>query len=210
MLNLSVGDEIMKQYRKTISDNCEIYESRVRLAILSIGCILLSLGGLFMFGATLGVCLGLLGTMKSGDFPYLVFAMLMGVAAVVLFGSGSFQMVRRLLGASAPVVFLAEDGFTDVRVSATRIPWQAILSVKDPRGGKGSRGFVVEIEPKFAAKLALSFASRVVQLGNRLFGFKGVWVVTFTLKGVSAGTLFDAMRDRINRVSVASMVRVER
>jgi hypothetical protein len=190
---------MMVPSRAPLDDNARIiYESRVLLGLLSVGCIILALAGLLMFGVTIGLFLGLLGPMKPGDVPYIAFGMLLAVAGVVLFGVGSCQMVQRLFGATEPIVFLADDGFKDIRVCAEWIPWPRILSVKDPRGGSGLRGFSVEIDPEFAAHLALSFMSRLTLLGNRLFGDNGVWIMTFTLKGVSGSELLKAMRARLN------------
>jgi hypothetical protein len=174
-----------------------IYESRLLLGFLSVGCIVLAFGSLLMSGAAIGLFLGLLGPMKAGDIPYIAFAMLLGIAGVALFGMGSCQMVQRLFGASEPIVFLTDDGFKDIRVSSAWIPWPKILSVKDPRGGSGSRGLSVEMDPEFATHLTISPMSRLTLFGNRLFGDKGVWIVTFTLKGVSGRELFKAMRARL-------------
>jgi hypothetical protein len=189
-----------------LNDNTKIiYESRALLGLLSFGGIVLAFGGLLMFGATIGLFLGLLGPMKPADAPYIAFGMLLAIAGVVLFGVGSCQMVQRLFGAPEPVVFLADDGFKDIRVSTEWIPWPKILSVKDPRGGNGSRGFSVEIDPEFATPLAMSLMSRLTLLGSRLFGDRGVWIMTATLKGVSGRELFDEMRGRLDPSTTASV-----
>src|ERR1700744_5962693 len=120
-----------------VKDCIEICESRIRLGFASICATTGSLGGLVMLASILGASLGLLGRPPtSSDFPVLVIGMLLGVAGFVLFGSDSVQMVQRLLGAPTPVVFVARDGFKDLRISTQWIPWSAILSLKDPRGGK--------------------------------------------------------------------------
>jgi hypothetical protein len=181
----------------------EVYESRIRLGLMSVAVIALFLGGVLMVGSTFGLLIGLLGPMRSGDFPFVVIAMLLGLGGIVLSGSVGVQMLSRLFGAPTPVVFVTGDGFKDLRISTQWIPWSAISSLRDPYGGKGSRGFLIAVEPGYAAKLKLSFVSRFVQLGNRLLGYNGLWVVTVTLRRLPAGTLLETIRERMNRNSAA-------
>jgi hypothetical protein len=184
-------------------ERLEVYESRILLGLWSVGFIVLFLGGVLMVGSTLGLLLGLLGPTRSGDFPFVVGAMLLGLVGIVLCGSASVQMARRLFSAPTPVVFVAGDGFKDIRISAEWIPWSTISSLTDPYGGKGSRGFLIAVKPGYAPKLRLSFVSRFTQLGNRLLGHNGLWVVTVTLRKLPAGTLFETIRQRMNRGSAA-------
>lgn len=186
-------------------DNLEICESRIRLVLFSIGAIVLFLGALGMFGSTLGAFLGLFGRpLIPHDYPAMIIAMLLGAAGVVLFGLTSVQAAPRMFRSSMPVVLISGNGFKDVRISNEWIPWPAILSVKDPRSCKGERGFFVEVDPEFRAKLHLSFTSCFVRWGNRLFGYKGLWVVTQTLRALPAGTLFDVMRSRLAGASASA------
>src|ERR1700744_6699652 len=70
--------DMMVPSRAPLDDNAKIiYESRVLLGLLSVGCIILALAGLLMFGVTIGLFLGLLGPMKPGDVPYIAFGMLL-------------------------------------------------------------------------------------------------------------------------------------
>jgi len=176
----------------------------MRLGFFSVAAVVMFLTAVLMLGSTLGVGFGLLaGPLPSRDFPVVVVAILLAAAGVVLFGSTSVQMAQRLFGSSAPVVFMTENGFKDLRISSEWIPWQAILSVRDPRRGKGGRGFYIEVDRRFAAKLPLSFTSRFLQAASRPFGYNGLWVITVTLKASPDGTLFDTMRKRVEPPSAA-------
>src|ERR1700722_16745311 len=100
------------------TERLEVCESRIRLGLMSVGVMALVLGGVFMVEFTLGLLLGFLGPMRSGDFPFAIIAMLSGLGGTVLFGSAGVQMARRLFGAPTPVVFVTSDGFKDLRISA--------------------------------------------------------------------------------------------
>lgn len=181
--------------------NCvEISESRIRLAFLLIGVVVLVLGSLLIVTLCTGAYLGLFGSAPGtpGDLPWLMGGDLIGTLGIVFFGAIGIQIARRLCEVFGAVVILSADGFKDRRISPQLIPWAAILSVSDPWGGHGGRGFFVEVDPKFAATIQVSRASRLVATGNRLMGYRGFWVVTGSLKSLADGTLLDKMRERLN------------
>jgi hypothetical protein len=178
------------------NDCLEIYESRVRLGFLLAGGILLTLGGLLMTGACIGLLLGFLGppptTVREFVSPILV--LLIGVVGIIIFGSATTQAAGRLFGSHHPVLFLTRDGFKDTRISREWIPLSRILSLK----GRG-KGIVLDVDPQFVRKLRLSFVTRFVITANRLFGYRGLWVVVFPLQNMSTRTLLDIMRERMEK-----------
>jgi lipoprotein NlpI len=178
------------------NDCLEIYESRVRLGFLLAGGILLTLGALLMAGACIGLLLGFLGPPPTTvrQFVSPILALLIGVAGIIMFGSAATQAAGRLFGSHHPVLFLTRDGFKDTRISSEWIPWSRILSLK----GRG-KGIVLEFDPQFVRELRLSFVTRFVSTANRLFGYRGLWVVVFPLQNMSTRTLLDIMRERMEK-----------
>jgi hypothetical protein len=179
------------------NDCLKIYESRVRLSFFLAFGVFLTLGALFMTGACLGVLLGFLGppptTARQIVSPIL--ALLIGVVGIIIFGSATIQSAGRLFGSRQPVLFLTREGFKDVRISSEWIPWSMILSAKDYRG----KGLVLDVAPHFMSRLRLSFVTQFTRTANRLFGYRGLWVVAFPLANTSTRALLEVMRDRIGR-----------
>jgi hypothetical protein len=177
------------------NDYLEIYESRVRLGFLLVGGILLTLGGLLMTGACIGLLLGFLGPAPTTarQFVSPILGLLIGVVGIIMFGSAITQAAGRLFGAHHPVLFLTRDGFKDIRISSKWIPWSTILSLKDYRG----KGLFLDVDPEFVRKLRLSFVTQFSCMANRLFGHRGLWVAAFPLENMSTRALLVIMRDRI-------------
>jgi hypothetical protein len=94
---------------------------------------LLTLGGLLMTGACIGVLLGFLGPppTTARQFVSPILALLIGVAGIIMFGFAATQAAGRLFDSRHPVLFLTRDGFKDIRISSEWIPWSTILSLKD-------------------------------------------------------------------------------
>jgi hypothetical protein len=109
--------------------------------------------------------------------------------------SATIQSAGRLFGSRQPVLFLTREGFKDIRISSEWIPWSMILSAKDYRG----KGLVLDVAPQFMSRLRLSFVTRFTGTANRLFGYRGLWVVAFPLANTSTRALLEVMRDRIGR-----------
>jgi hypothetical protein len=183
------------------NDCLEIYESRVRLGFFLAGAIFLTLGGLFMTGACIVFLLGLLGPPPTTALQFVspVLVLLMGVCNIIMFGSATIQAAARLFGSRHPVLFLTRDGFKDIRIGSEWIPWSTILSLKDFRGAGLIDGLVLDVDPQFVRKLRLGFVIRFARMGNRLFGYRGLWVDAFPLENMSTCALLGIMRDRIER-----------
>jgi len=179
------------------NDCLEIYESRVRLGFFLAGGILLTLGGLLMTGACIGVLLGFLGPppTTARQFVSPILALLIGVAGIIMFGFAATQAAGRLFDSRHPVLFLTRDGFKDIRISSEWIPWSTILSLKDYRG----KGLVLDVDPQFLTKLRLGFGNQFTSMANRLFGYRGLWIAAFPLENMSTRALLEIMRDRIER-----------
>jgi hypothetical protein len=179
------------------NDCLEIYESRVRLGFFLAGGILLTLGGLLMTGACIGVLLGFLGPppTTARQFVSPILALLIGVAGIIMFGFAATQAAGRLFDSRHPVLFLTRDGFKDIRISSEWIPWSTILSLKDYRG----KGLVLDVDPQFLTKLRLGFVTQFTSMANRLFGYRGLWIAAFPLENMSTRALLEIMRDRIER-----------
>jgi len=179
------------------NDCLEIYESRVRLGIFLAGGILLTLGGLLMTGACIGLLVGFLepAPTRVRQFVSPILALLIGVVGIIMFGSATAQAAGRLFGSRHPVLFLAPDGFKDIRISSEWIPWSGILSLKDYRG----KGLILEVDPRFVRKLRLGFATRFTSMASRLLGYRGLWVAAFPLENMSTRALLEIMRGRIER-----------
>jgi len=174
--------------------------NRVAVSVFLAIAILLTLTGLFMTGACIGVLLGVLGPPRTAlqfvaPYPLL----LLGVLNIILFGSASIQTTGRLLGKRHPALFLTRDGFKDVRISPEWIPWSTVLSLSEYRGAGIIEGLILDVDPQFVRKLRLGFVIRFARMGNRLFGYRGLWVDTFPLENMSTRALLEIMRDRIER-----------
>jgi hypothetical protein len=183
------------------NDCLEIYESRVRLGFFLVAAIFLTLGGLLMTGACIVFLLGLLGPPPTTALQFVspVLVLLMGVFNIIMFGSATIQAAGRLFGWRHPVLFLTRDGFRDIRIGSEWIPWSTILSLKDFRGTGFIEGLILDVDPRFVRKLRLGFVIRFARMGNRLFGYRGLWVDTFPLENMSTRALLEIMRDRIER-----------
>jgi hypothetical protein len=186
------------------NDHLEIYESRVRLGFFLVAAIFLALGGLFMIGACIGVLLGVLDPPRTALQTALRFVapyplLLLGILNIILFGSAGIQTTGRRLGKRHPILFLTRDGFKDVRISPEWIPWSTVLSLNEYRGVGIIEGLILDVDPQFVRKLRLGLAIRFARMGNRLFGYRGLWVDTFPLQNMSTRTLLEVMRARIER-----------
>ena len=186
------------------NDCLEIYESRGRLGLFLAGAIVITLIGLLMMGACIAVLLGVLDPPRTAvetavrylaPYPLL----LVGVLNIILFGSAGIQTTGRLLGKRHPVLFLTREGFKDIRISSEWIPWSTVLSLNDFRGAGIIEGLILDVDPQFVRKLRLGFVIRFARMGNRLFGYRGLWVDTFPLENMSTLALLEIMRDRIER-----------
>jgi hypothetical protein len=174
------------------NDCLEIYESRVWLGFFLAGGIFLTLGGLLMTGASIGILLGLLGpaSTTARRFVFPILTLPIGLVGISLFGSVTIQAVARLFSSRRPVVFLTRDGFKDIRISSEWIPWSAILSLRNYRG----KGLILDVDPQLVRKLRLGFVTRFSCIANR-----GLWVAALPLENMSARALLEIMRDRIER-----------
>jgi hypothetical protein len=181
------------------NDCLEIYESRGRLGFFLVGAIFLTLIGVFMAGACIGVFLGLLGPLTTALFVSSVLLLLLGILCIILFGSATIQTTGRLFDSRHPVLFLTRNGFKDIRISSEWIPWSTILSLNDYRGAVLIEGLILDVDPQFVRKLRLGFVIRFARMGNRLFGYRGLWVDAFPLENMSTRILLEIMRDRIER-----------
>jgi hypothetical protein len=172
----------------------EIYESRVRLGFFLVAAIFLTLIGLLITGACIGVFLGFLGPQTTALFVSSVLLLLLGVFCIIMFGSATIQATGRLFGSRHPVLFLTRDGFKDIRISSEWIPWSTILSLDDYRGAGFIEGLILDVDPQFVRKLRLGFVIRFARMGNRLFGYRGLWVDAFPLENMSTHALLEVMR----------------
>jgi hypothetical protein len=128
-----------------------------------------------------------------------VLLLLLGVFSVIMFGSATIEAASRLFGSRHPVLFLTRDGLKDIRISSEWIPWSTILSLNDYRGAGLIEGLILDVDPQFVRKLRLGLVIRFARMGNRLFGYRGLWVDTFPLENMSTPALLEIMRDRIER-----------
>jgi hypothetical protein len=186
------------------NDCLEIYESRVRLGFFLVAAIFLTLIGLLMIGACIGVLLGVLDPPRTALQTALRFVapyplLLLGVLNIILFGSASIQTTGRLLGKRHPVLSLTRYGFKDIRISSEWIPWSTVLSLNDYRGAGLIERLILDVDPQFVRKLRLGFVIRFARMANRLFGYRGLWVDAFPLENMSTRALLEIMRDRIER-----------
>jgi hypothetical protein len=93
------------------NDYLEIYESRVRLGFLLVGGILLTLGGLLMTGACIGLLLGFLGPAPTTarQFVSPILGLLIGVVGIIMFGSAITQAAGKAVR-RAPSGSLSDSG----------------------------------------------------------------------------------------------------
>ena len=87
------------------NDCLEIYELRGRLGFFLVGAIFLTLIGVFMAGACIGVFLGLLGPLTTALFVSSVLLLLLGILCIILFGLATIQTTGRLFDSRHPVLF---------------------------------------------------------------------------------------------------------
>jgi len=177
------------------NDDVAIYESRFLLGVFVAMGIVATLASIFTAGACMGYLFGVLGRPPTTtvDFVSAVFMLLMGVIGTVLFGVITVEAVRMLSRPRAPVIFLARNGFKDVRTSPDLIPWSAIRSLPNFRNSS----VLMDLDPQFAETLRLKFVPRFSKAANRLLGYPGLYVSTFPLEDMSARKLLELMRGRI-------------
>jgi hypothetical protein len=186
------------------NDCLEIYESRAWLGFFLAGQIFLTLGGLFMTEACIGIFLGVLNLLTTAQFASSVLLLLLGVFCIIMVGSGAIQAAGGLFGSRHPVLFLTGDGFKDIRICSEWIPWSTIQSLKDYRGAGLIDGLVLDVDPQFVRKLRLGFVIRFARMGNQRFGYRGLWVDAFPLENMSTRALLEVMRDRIGRGALST------
>jgi hypothetical protein len=83
---------------------------------------------------------------------------------------------------SGPVVTVGPRGIRDTRISPDWIPWSAIAGISEA-SIKGTRFFMLRIDPVFEATMPLAGMARWGKPANAALGYQGYGIAAVGLKG---------------------------
>ncbi len=99
-----------------------------------------------------------------------LFARLLGLIGLVLFGLCTLVVAWQLLSQRGPVITLSPQGFRDTRIAAETIRWSAITTVSI-LNYRYSRSVAVSVTAATEARLTFPLPFRCTRVINRAFGY---------------------------------------
>ena len=154
--------------------------------------LLLAVGALAMATLSGLIAFGLIALDDTSD--RLTVTALSGVGTL-FFSLCAAMWLWRLVVLRGPVVILAPDGFSDLRVARGVIPWEAIGAVRTWQL-QSQRFMILSLAPEIERGLALTPIARWTRGMNRRLGANGLAIASTGLK-IGHGTLLAETTARV-------------
>ncbi len=137
--------------------------SKPKLALMAFGCLLFSL-----------FC-GAMGFLSISDPDVGDFRKFALWAGALLFAVGCGLSAWRLVNENGDVVTMTDASLTDTRVAREPIPWLAVRRI-GTYTIRRQKGITLALDPKFEARLNLTWIARWSRGGNTALGVDGLCV----------------------------------
>lgn len=165
----------------------EIKGSRVTLALLVLGGLVMTAGSIWVLTLSQG----------SGATVRSVKAMMAGYVGAPFFGLCTLVALYRLLTAGRTVVTVTSTGITDTRVAAGEIPWAAVDRV-GTWVYRGQKVVVLKVPAAVEDGLGLTRIARMTRRANASLGADGLCITAQGLKTSFQG-LYDTIAARVEQ-----------
>ena len=100
---------------------------------------------------------------------------IIGSLSILFFGAMTCLIVWRLLTQRGPVITLTPQGFHDIRVTKSAVPWSAVDAI-GTWSSQGQASVIVRLKPGEEQKLELTTIARMTRKANAALGADGLAV----------------------------------